>query len=129
MASFFEQLSEEDKAKVRGWSRSARVSEHNRDIPPELFIGAKLGFYYGWEALIAFKLGYIVGIDDEGKPMKITYTFEDAIADVKSAEKVNYRNLIDSGDIIASANVSSRDSKWARNAINYTNKIRKEING
>lgn len=128
MAGLFEQLSDEDKAKVRSWSRNAQSSRHERDIPPELFIGAKLGFYYGWQALIAFKLGYITTIDDEGKPTKISYTFDDAVADVRSAEKVNYRNLIDSGDIIASANVASRDNNWAKKTIEYTNKLRKEYN-
>lgn len=128
MAGLFEQLSDEDKAKVRSWSRNAQSSRHERDIPPELFIGAKLGFYYGWQALIAFKLGYITTIDDEGKPLKIPYTFDDAVADVRSAEKVNYRNLIDSGDIIASANVASRDRNWATKTIEYTNKLRKEYN-
>lgn len=128
MAGLFEQLSDEDKAKVRSWSRNAQSSRHERDIPPELFIGAKLGFYYGWQALIAFKLGYITTIDDEGKTIKIPYTFDDAVADVRSAEKVNYRNLIDSGDIIASANVASRDRNWATKTIEYTNKLRKEYN-
>lgn len=128
MAGLFEQLSDEDKAKVRSWSRNAQSSRHERDIPPELFIGAKLGFYYGWQALIAFKLGYITTIDDEGKPLKIPYTFDDAVADVRSAEKVNYRNLIDSGDIIASANVASRDRNWATKTLEYTNKLRKEYN-
>lgn len=128
MAGLFEQLSDEDKAKVRSWSRNAQSSRHERDIPPELFIGAKLGFYYGWQALIAFKLGYITTIDDEGKPTKIPYTFDDAVADVRSAEKVNYRNLIDSGDIIASANVASRDRNWATKTLEYTNKLRKEYN-
>lgn len=128
MAGLFEQLNDEDKAKVRSWSRNAQSSRHERDIPPELFIGAKLGFYYGWQALIAFKLGYITTIDDEGKPLKIPYTFDDAVADVRSAEKVNYRNLIDSGDIVASANIASRDKNWAKKTIEYTNKLRKEYN-
>lgn len=128
MAGLFEQLSDKDKATVRSWSRNAQSSKHERDIPPELFIGAKLGFYYGWQALIAFKLGYITTIDDNGKTIKIPYTFDDAVADVRSAEKVNYRNLIDSGDIIASANVASRDKNWATKTIEYTNKLRKEYN-
>lgn len=128
MAGLFEQLSDKDKAIVRSWSRNAQSSKHERDIPPELFIGAKLGFYYGWQALIAFKLGYITTVDDEGKTIKIPYTFDDAVADVRSAEKVNYRNLIDSGDIIASANVASRDKNWATKTIEYTNKLRKEYN-
>lgn len=129
MGSFYAELSDKDKETVKAWSERAKSSEHKRDIPPEYYIGAKLGFYYGWQALLAFKLGYVVGLDDNGKPIKIPYTFNDAVADVRSAEKVNYRQLIDNGDIIASANIASRDTTWARNTIQRTNEIRKEING
>ena len=131
MAGFFEQLSDKDKEVVRSWSKTAKNSQHERDIPAELFIGAKLGYYYGWQALIAFKLGYIIveDVNDKGEKVyiKAPYTFEDAIADVRSAEKVNYRVLIDNGNIIASANVASRDKDWATKTIKYTNKIRKEM--
>lgn len=129
MAGFYEQLSEEDKAKVDSWSRNAKKSLHDRDIPPELFIGAQLGMYYGWEARVAFGLGYIIGIDDDGKLCKIPYTFKQAVADVKAADKVHYRRLVDNGDIIAAANISSRNSTYARNAINYSNELRKKANG
>ena len=129
MAGLFEQLNAQDQAKVRSWSESARKSEHKRDIPPELFVGAKLGFYYGWEALLAFKLGYVITIDENGKSIRIPYTFEDAVADATAADKVNYRNLIDNGDIIASANISSRNVEWAKSACQYSNKIRKEYYG
>lgn len=131
MAGFFEQLSDEDKQIVRSWSKTAKNSQHSRDIPAELFIGAKLGYYYGWQALIAFKLGYIIVEDINEKNEKVyikaPYTFDDAVADVRSAEKVNYRVLVDNGDIIASANVASRDKDWTRKTIEYTNKIRKEM--
>lgn len=131
MAGFFEQLSDKDKEVVRSWSRTAKSSQHERDIPAELFIGAKLGYYYGWQALIAFKLGYIVveDINEKGERFyyKAPYTFDDAVADVRSAEKVNYRVLIDNGDIIASARVASGNRDWAEKTIKYTNKIRKEI--
>lgn len=127
MAGFLEQLSEEDQAKVKAWSEKARRSEHERDIPPELFIGAKLGYYYGWEAKVAFGRGYNIGIDDDGKLVKIPYTFTEAVADVRAAEKVHYRKLIENGDIIASANISSRDSHWASETIRITNQLRKEV--
>lgn len=127
MSGLLEQLSPEDQAKVKDWSRKARTSVHERDIPPELFIGAKLGYYYGWEAKVAFGRGYNIGIDDDGKFVKIPYTFEEAVADVRSAEKVHYRKLIESGDIIASANISSRDKNWATETIKLTNKLRKEV--
>lgn len=129
MAGLLEQLSADDQAKVKSWREQAQNPKHQGDIPPELFICAKLGFYYGWDAMLAFKLGYIIGYDDEMKPVKIPYTFDEAVADVKSAEKVNYRNIIDQGDIIASANISSRDKQWAKGVIDYSNKIRKDING
>lgn len=127
MAGLFEQLSEEDKAKVRKWSENARHSSYSRDIPPELYIGAKLGFFYGWEAKVAFGRGYNIGIDEDGKFVQIPYTFEEAVADVRAAEKVQYRKLIENADIIASANISSRDSNWAKATIEYTNKLRKEL--
>lgn len=127
MPGLLEQLSPEDQAKVKDWSRKARTSVHERDIPPELFIGAKLGYYYGWEAKVAFGRGYNIGIDENGKLVKIPYTFDEAVADVRSAEKVHYRKLIESGDIIASANISSRDKNWATETIKLTNKLRKEV--
>lgn len=127
MAGLLEQLSPEDQAKVKEWSNKAKTSVHERDIPPELFIGAKLGYYYGWEAKVAFGRGYNIGIDENGKLVKIPYTFDEAVADVRSAEKVHYRKLIENGDIIASANISSRDKNWATETIKLTNKLRKEV--
>ena len=126
---FFDQLSEEDKAKVRSWAESAKNPKHDGDIPPELIIAAKLGFYYGWQARVAFARGYEIGIDDDGKFVKLPYDFEHAVADVKAAEKVHYRNLIDSADFIASANISSKSRDYARSAVDYSNKIRKEVYG
>ena len=126
----FEQLNEEDKAKVRSWADNAKNPRHDGDIPPELFIAAKLGYYYGWEARLTFGRGYSIGIDDDGKPIKIPYTWEEAVADVKAADKVHYRNLIDNSEIIASANLCSTRSKdYARSAIDYSNKVRKEVYG
>lgn len=127
MAGLLEQLSPEDQAKVKEWSKKAKTSVHERDIPPELFIGAKLGYYYGWEAKVAFGRGYNIGIDENGKLVQIPYTFDEAVADVRSAEKVHYRKLIENGDIIASANISSRDKNWATETIKLTNKLRKEV--
>lgn len=127
--SFFDQLSDEDKAKVKGWADNAKNPKHDGDIPPELFIGAKLGFYYGWQARVAFARGYEIGIDDDGKFIKLPYTFEHAVADVKAAEKVHYRSLIDNADFIASASNSAKTRDYARSVAEYTNKVRKEVYG
>lgn len=127
MAGLLEKLSEEDKAKVASWGRAARNPRHEQDIPPEFFIAAKLGMYYGWEARVAFALGYIVGLDDDNKPMKIPYTFDTAVADVKAAEKVHYRRLVEDGDIKAAANIAARGDEFAKNIIDFSNKVRREV--
>lgn len=124
---FFEQLNASDKAKVRSWAENAKNPKHDGDIPPEFFIGAKLGFYYGWEARVAFGRGYTIGIDENGNFERIPYTFEEAVADVKAAEKVHYRTLIDNADFIASANISSSNNSYRKSAVDFSNKIRKEV--
>lgn len=128
MSGLLEKLNEEDREKVKSWGNQAKNPTHKTDIPPELFICAKLGFYYGWEAMKAFKLGYIVGYDEDMNPVKIPYTLDEAVADVKSAEKVNYRNLLDQSDFIGVANRCAKDNDWAMQRAKYANQIRKEIN-
>lgn len=122
-----EKLSPQDQATVRGWAERAKNPKHETDIPPELFIGAKLGIYYGWEARVAFGRGYIIGLDDEGKWCKIPYNFDMAVADVRAAEKVLYKQMIANGDIVASANVACRSKDYAQGAINFANSIKGEI--
>lgn len=129
MAGLLEQLSEEDKAKVESWAKNAKRPRHDQDIPPELFMAAKLGLYYGWEARMTFGRGYSIGIDDDGKMIKIPYTFEMAVADVKAAEKAYYRRIIDDGDIKAAANLAAREEGFARRIVDYSNKVRRETNG
>lgn len=126
MAGFLEKLSEADKAKVASWGKSARNPKYDQDIPPEFFVAAKLGMFYGWEARVAFALGYIVGLDDDNKPIKIPYTFDMAVADVKAAEKVHYRRMIDDGDIKAAANIGANGEDFAKYIVEYSNKIRRE---
>lgn len=127
MSSFYETLSQEDKATVDSWAEKARASRFKRDIPPELYMAAKLGYYYGWEALVAFKRGYILGLDDNGSEIKIPYTFEDAVADVRAGEKVRYRMQLDQADLDACATMSAHNKEYAESAISWANKIRKEI--
>lgn len=121
------QLSEEDQATVRGWAERAKNPKYSPDIPPELFVGAKLGIYYGWEARLTFGRGYSIGIDDDGKPIKIPYTWEMAVADVRAAEKVLYRQMINNGDILASANMACRDMNYAKSAMNFANQVKREV--
>lgn len=127
MAKLYDLLSDEDKQKVDQWAEDRKRSKYAREIPPELYLAAELGYYYGWEAKVAFTRGYMIGIDDDGKYVKLPYTFKDAVADVKAARKVKYRQIVDSGEIAAAANISSRSTEYAKGAVKFSNKVREEI--
>lgn len=129
MANLYDILSDEDKRKVDQWTEERKYSKHAREIPPELYTAAELGYYYGWEAKVAFARGYIIGIDDDGKLIKIPYTFKEAVADVRAARKVKYRQIIDSSEITVAANISSRNDKYAEGAVRFANKVKNEIKG
>lgn len=127
MSSFYESLSKEDKRTVDGWAEKARNSQYKRDIPYELYIKAQLGYFYGWDAMMAFARGYEIGIDDDGKYIKLPYTFEDAVADVKAAEKVHYRYAMENADFNALSGSSIQDKEYGKTVANWANEKRKEL--
>ena len=127
MASFYAQLSQDDKKIVDSWVEKATTSQYKRDIPPELYIKAQLGYFYGWQAIVAFARGYEIGIDDNGKYIKLPYTLEDAVADVKAAEKVHYKYAMDDADLNAISSVSVHDEKYGKAVADWANAKRKEL--
>ena len=127
MSSFYATLNEEDKRTVDGWAEKARRSEYKRDIPYELYIKAQLGYFYGWQAMMAFARGYEIGVDDEGNYIKLPYTFEDAVADVKAAEKVHYRYAMESADFNALSDASIQNAEYGKAVAKWANEKRKEL--
>lgn len=126
MPKLSELLSPEDQAKVASWKDKAVNPDHEPDIPPELYQMALHGFYFGFPAIEAIFRGYIDSVDQRtGKPIRIPYTLETVVALNQAARKVNYRQIVDAGDIQAVANLSSHDKNWAESAIKRTNDIRK----
>lgn len=128
MASLYESLSEEDRQKVDKWAEERKNPKHDTDIPPEFYTIAELGFYYGWGAVESFYRGYIESKDDQGNFEKLPFPLPLAMGFVKAAQKFHYRQIIDSGDIMAAANLSSRTKTYANNVIEYANKRRKQAN-
>lgn len=121
-----DKLTPEDRALVKSWGEERRNSKYKRDIPPELYLIAQLGYYYGWQAVVDYRRNYHEGIDDNGKPCRLGFSYDDAVALVKAAEKVHYKIMLDSGRIDAANNVSSSDKKFSKHNADYVNRIAKE---
>lgn len=123
MADLFSLLSPEDQQKTREWAAKRRQTKYNRDIPPELYLAAQLGYYYGWQAVVDFRRGYHIGIDVSGKKTKLSFTFAEASAFVEAAQKVHYRQMMDASKSNAAATVSSYDKEYAANNAAYVNEL------
>lgn len=125
MPRLSELLNEQDRAKVEQWKEKSLNPEHDTDIPPELYQMALHGFYYGFGAIEAIFRGYIEAKDEAGNLKRIPYDLETVIALNQAGRKVAYRQIVDSGDIQAIANLSSHDKRWAESTIKRTNEMRK----
>lgn len=96
MASFFEKLSEEDKAKTKHWAEERLQPKYPTDIPPELYVAAELGVYYGWGAIEAVLRGCFEQIEPlTGEKKYVPYTFEQMVSLAKAGRKAYYRKQLD----------------------------------
>lgn len=98
-------MSPEDKQKAiaKGKKRMERSKTQTLDVSPEMFVIAELGYYFGWEAVVAIKRGFITTYDEKMNLKKSTFTLEEALALIEGAKKVWYSKVIDTahGSFIA----------------------------
>lgn len=89
-------------------------------IPPDIFIIAELGYYYGWGAIETAKRGYVESFDvttKDGKRIekrtKIPFTIEEAAILVEAAKKIDYSKVVDAarGTQVAVGSVMSKNPK------------------
>lgn len=107
---------EKQKALDRAEKRlSKKVSSGS--VSPELFIVGELGYYYGWDAVMAIRRGYTVEYDSKGSIEKVPFTLEEATALIEAAKKVWYSKLIEQshGNMVAGASKWSKDPGKAFN--------------
>lgn len=126
MKRLTEILSPKDQAKVKQWAIDAKNPKYEQDIPPELYVAAQLGLYYGWQAVEAYRRGYYTGIDDHGTPVRYAFEFADAIALVRAAEKARYRQIVDESKIREREAILSRGKEGAKRCVNDATKIVRE---
>lgn len=89
----------------------------NMSIPPEIYLIAEFGYYYGWGAIEAAKRGYTEGWEVkkvDGKAVetrtKIPLTMEEVSILTEAARKIWYGKVVDNarGTLAASASVMSK---------------------
>lgn len=119
-------MTPEDQELVKKWADERRNPKYKPDIPMPLYVCAQLGYYYGWQAVVDYRRGYQIGYKPNGEIELLEFKLEDAVALIKAAEKVHYRQMMDNGRVDAATNLSSHDKKYARNNRDYVNKLAKD---
>jgi len=128
MPAFKDMLSKADQKWAEDRAKEARNPRYRGDIPPELYQLALHGEYFGFEAVKAVMRGHIIDVDEDGKVKHIPYTFETMVGLNQAARKVRYRQIVDAGDIQATAMAGvTADKDFAEAIRQKSNKIRKEV--
>lgn len=84
---------EADKAVERAQLRMARQrSRKGLDVTPEMYLVAELGYYFGWDAVMAVRRGFtVVPVTGERE----TFTLAEAQVLLEGARKVWYSKLVE----------------------------------
>lgn len=122
MANLYDLMTDEDKAIVKNWAIERQTRKYKTDVPMPFFVAAQLGFYYGWEAVLAFRRGFTVRLDSfkdkDGsihlRTVKESFTLEEATALIKAAEKVDYLKKTENSKILMAHEASNTDKQWSR---------------
>lgn len=100
---------EADKAIERGKRRMARQqSRKHLDVTPEIYLVSELGYYFGWEAVLAVRRGYTVV---PGTNEKEIFTLEEAQVLLEGARKVWYSKLVEQSQASMIGNTFRSSSK------------------
>lgn len=127
MANLLDIMRPEDRQKVAKWARERRERAKRANIPSGLQLCAKLGYFYGWEAVVDFRRGYHLGLDGHGHWKRLRFSLEDAHALVNAAERLHYQLKLNEGRIHAANSVSAADKNWAKQNAEWVNRLREEI--
>ena len=124
------QPDERERALAAFERRKSGDTSYRKDlkIPPEVYLIAELGYYYGWGAIEAAKRGYVESfeiLNKDGerveKRTKIALTMEEIAVLVEAAHKIWYGKVVDQarGAQAASASVMSKNpERTFKNGLN-----------
>lgn len=127
MANLLDLLPPEEKAKAieRGKKRYARTeARKGMKISPEIYAISEFGYYYGWEAILTVKRGYIV---DPITLEKDIFDLNEMNALLEGARKVWYSKLVEQGGVnTVSASFKTNNSSYVESMKPYTEKAELE---
>lgn len=115
--SFLDKMPAEKRAKYeeRAEKRLAKQQENtNVSVPPEFYMAAEFGYYFGWEAVLALRRGYTV---DPSTQEKELLTMVEAQLLLEGARKVWYAKLVDQAEAGVISNTFNAASKSFDDAI------------
>jgi len=99
-------MPKEDRGKAISRAEK-RLSKRTGQISPEMYLVAEAGYYFGWEAIVAIKRGYIEYVDKDGTTKQSLLTLEEVSSLVDAARKVWYTKVLDQSLGNMNANISS----------------------
>lgn len=108
-----------EEARKRAVERAERRLERRKaqkglDVSPEFYMAAELGYYFGWESVMAFRRGYTVEPSSGNKEL---FGMAEAQLLLEGARKVWYRKLIEQTEAGVISNTFNSSSKSFDNAI------------
>lgn len=98
---------EREKALARA---EKRLAKRTGQISPEMYLVAEAGYYFGWEAIVAIKRGYIEYVDKDGITKQSLLTLEEVSSLVDAARKVWYTKVLDQSLGNMNATISAHTS-------------------
>lgn len=115
--SILDFMTPEDKQKTieRGQKRMEKTKTKAHDVSPEMYLIAEMGYYFGWDAILAVKRGYIEFLDEKNAVKKSIFTIEEMMGLVEAARKVWYAKLYEQsyGSAVASSSKYNKDPNEA----------------
>lgn len=109
---------EREKALARA---EKRMSKRTGKVAPEMYLIAEAGYYFGWQAIVDIKRGYIEYKDKDGNNKQAILTLEEVSALVDAASKVWYTKVIDQSHGSFAATISA-NAKTPSEAFNQSMK-------
>jgi hypothetical protein len=96
------------EARERAIARAEkRLAKRTGQISPEMYLVAEAGYYFGWEAIVAIKRGYIEYTGKDGTAKQSILTLEEVSTLVDAARKVWYTKVLDQSLGNMNANISA----------------------